>query len=41
MFENRMLRRVIVGMLGRKEGIEVGDGWVMCRSILAFCVSCC
>jgi hypothetical protein len=41
MFENRMLMRVIVGMLGRKEEKEVGDGWVICRSILASCSSCC
>jgi hypothetical protein len=41
MFEKRILRRVIVGMLGRKEEKEVGDGWAMFRGILAFCISCC
>jgi len=40
MFEKRMMRRVIVSMLGRKEEKEVGDGWVICRSILEFCISC-
>ena len=30
-----------MGMLGRKEEKEVGDGWVMCRSILASYISCC
>jgi len=41
MFEKRMLRRVNVGMLGRKEEKEVGDGRVICRIILELCIRCC